>query len=426
MATQRIDLGYRPRPQFVPFHARRQRWACIVAHRRAGKTVACIADLVDAALRSDKPNPRFAYIAPLFVQAKDVAWAYLKQFTASVPGVGFNEAELRVDLPGGGRVRLYGAENYDRLRGLYLDGVVLDEAADFPQPAWSQVIRPALSDRKGWATFIGTPKGRNQFWTIYDTATRDPDWFTLMLRASETGILDAEELAAARKGMEEDAYLQEYEGSFDAAVLGSYYGKLLDEAQAAGRISRVPYDPALKVETWWDLGVNDATVVWFAQRLRHAREVRVIDFLQASGEGLPYYVRVLQQKPYVYGRHIAPHDLAVREWGTGKSRVEVAAELGLKFEIAPNMGLPEGIDAVRRMLPLCWFDAEKTAAGLESLRLYRRDFDERLNVFRDRPRHDQHSHPADAFRTGAVALEPAPEVQLPRVPSFVGKHAFMA
>ena len=153
-----VALGYKPRPQFVPFHQREQRWACAVTHVRAGKTVSCIMDLVDASIRCKLPEPRFAYVAPYFAQAKDVAWTYLKRFTAPIPGAVPHEAELRVDLPNGGRVRLYGADNYNRMRGIYLDGVVLDEPADFHPAAWPEVIRPRLSDRNGWAAFIGTPK----------------------------------------------------------------------------------------------------------------------------------------------------------------------------------------------------------------------------------------------------------------------------
>jgi len=189
---------YSARRAFVPFHERGERWACLVAHRRAGKTVACVGDLILGALQTRKPNARFAYVAPLYVQAKDVAWAYVKQFASAVPGVAFNEAELRADFPNGARVRLYGADNYDRLRGLYLDGVVLDEYADMPPAAWGEVIRPALADRRGWAVFIGTPKGRNAFWEVWERARATEGWFSLLLKASETGLLPAEELQAAR------------------------------------------------------------------------------------------------------------------------------------------------------------------------------------------------------------------------------------
>ena len=400
-----IPLGYDPREPFRRFHARKQRWACLVIHRRAGKTVACVMDLLDAALRCAKPDGRFAYIAPTYTQAKDVAWLYLKRFSAGIPEVEHRESDLSVILPNGARIRLYGAETYDRMRGLYFDGVVLDEVADMDPRAWPEVIRPALADRRGWAAFIGTPKGRNDFWTLWNNAQGDPDWFTLKLPASESGLLDAEELAGMRKILSEDAYQQELECSFDASVVGSYYGRLLDTAQEEGRIGGVPYDPAVTVETWWDLGVGDSTAIWFVQRA--GREIHVIDHYEMTGEGLHHYAKVLASKPYIYGRHIAPHDIAVRELGTGRSRLEIAAELGVKFDVAPRLPVDDGINSVRMTLPKCWFDATKCKAGLEALRMYRKDFDDRLKVFRDKPKHDWTSHSADAFRTGCGAWKPA-------------------
>jgi hypothetical protein len=213
-ATRSIELGYRPRDKFIPYHMRKQRWACIVAHRRAGKTVACIADLIDAALRLDKPNPRFAYIAPLFRQAKQIAWDYVKQYSRKIPGTKVNEAELRVDFPNGGRVQLFGADMPDSARGLYFDGVVVDEPAQMKPEMWSEVLRPALSDRKGWATFIGTPKGQNWFFRIWSEAIRDESWLVLTLKASETGYVDEEELDDARRTMSPNEFEQEFECSF--------------------------------------------------------------------------------------------------------------------------------------------------------------------------------------------------------------------
>lgn len=401
--VQRVTIPYCPREQFRPFHARTERWGIMVAHRRAGKTVACINDLIRSAILCAKPEGRFAYAAPLYAQAKDVAWSYLKRFTAPIPGTQAHESELRVDLPNGARIRLYGLDNYERLRGNYFDGVVLDEWGDADPRAWAEVIRPALSDRKGWAVFLGTPKGMNHFHKMWLDAQDDPTWFKLRLKASETGIVDPEELADAKRAMTEDQYSQEYETSFEANVIGSYYGHLLAEAESAGRITRVPYEPVKPVETWWDLGVGDSTAIWFVQRVNS--EIRIIDFLEASGEGLPYYAKALQEKPYIYDRHIAPHDIAVRELGSGRARIDTAADLGIRFEIAPNLSVDDGIHAVRMMLPRCWFDAEKCRPGLDALRQYRKDWDERLKVFRSKPLHNWCSHPSDAFRYGAVALD---------------------
>lgn len=402
------------RPQLRPLVSNTKRWGACVAHRRAGKTVAAIQRLIISALTCQKVAPRCAYIAPTYGQAKAVAWDYLKRFTRDI-AAGVHESELRVTLPNEGVIRLFGAENYDALRGIYLDDVVLDEFADMSPEAWT-VIRPTLSDRGGRALFIGTPKGRNEFWRIYDNATRDDAWFSLALRASETGVLPPEELEDARKALSPEQFLQEYECSFDAAIIGAYYGRLLDEAQQQGRITRVPYDPAALVETWWDLGVGDSTAIWFVQRV--AREIHVIDHYEMTGEGLPHYAKVLQGKPYIYGRHIAPHDIAVRELGSGRSRIEAAADLGLRFETAPRLPVDDGINAVRLALPRCWFDAERCKGGLEAMRQYRKDFDDRLKAFRDRPRHDWTSHSADAFRTGCASWqEPQPMEDMNMTPS---------
>jgi phage terminase large subunit len=413
------DLGYRARDQFAPFHKRAQRWAVMVAHRRAGKTVASVMDLVDAALRCTKPDPRFAYVAPTYTQAKDVAWEYLKRYTAPILGTQHNESELRVDLPNRARVRLYGADNYDRMRGVYFDGVVLDEYSDMDPRAWSEVIRPALSDRKGWGVFIATPKGHNDFHKIWDKTSRnDPDWYRLMLRASETGLLDADELADARKAMSAEQFAQEYECSFEAAVVGAYYGNLMADAERDKRIGGVPYDPAVRVWTAWDLGIGDPTAIWFAQMV--GREVHLIDYYEATGMDLGHYVKVLDQKPYLYAGHILPHDVEAKELGTGKTRKEVLESLGLEVEVAKAHGVDDGINAVRVLLPRCWFDLTKCERGVEALRLYRAEFDEKLKTVRPRPLHDWTSHAADAFRYLAMALDDVaimPSGKLPQIES---------
>lgn len=398
--TNRVATGYVARPQFYSLHQRSQRWAVTVAHRRCGKTVACINDLIDAAIRCDRPEPRFAYVAPFFSQAKDVAWNYLKAYTANIPGVQKNESELHIDLPGGRRVRLYGGDNYERLRGIYLDGVVLDEYGDMDPRAWQEVIRPALADRTGWAIFIGTPKGLNHFAEMWERAQNSPEWFALRLPASETGLLPARELADARREMSEEQYLAEFECSFEASVVGSYWGREMTKTDKDQRVTGVPYQPEIAVDTWWDLGVADATAIWFTQNV--GREVHVIDYYENSGEGLPHYARVLQDRGYVYGKHNAPHDIAVRELGTGKSRLETAATLGIRFMTVPNIGLADGIDVVRPFIAKCWFDRNRTERGRLALASYRKTWDEKRKVFSTAPYHDWSSHGASAFRYLAV------------------------
>lgn len=347
-----------------------------------------------------------------------MAWAYLKKFTAPIPGVTAHEQELRVDLPGGGRIRLYGADNYERLRGIYLDGVVLDEVGDMDPRAWSEVIRPALADRKGWAVFIGTPKGRNHFQEVWSQAQDNPDWYSLMLKASQTGIVSPEELADARaSGMSEDQYNQEFECSFDAAVVGAYYGKLIERAENEGRIGNVPWEPNIPVETWWDLGIDDSTAIWFVQTI--GREIRVIDYYENSGVGLEHYAKSLKERDYVYGRHILPHDVEVRELSTGKSRWAFLASLGIKGTVAKKHSVEDGINSVRSILSRCWFDKTRCARGIEALRQYRQDWDDKLKAFKGRPLHDWTSHGSDAFRYGAYTVRPSEVEWVMGVPRYI-------
>lgn len=394
-------IKYKPRKQVKAYHNRKERYAVIIAHRRFGKTVAAINELIKDALTIPRPNVRVAYIAPYYSQAKAIAWDYLREYTQDVSGAVYNVAELRVDFPNGARIRLFGADNPDSLRGLYFDHVVLDEPADFPDRAWPTVIRPALADRKGRATFIGTPKGKNQFYHNYVEATKNPNWFAGMYKASETGILDEEELEEARKAMGDDRYEQEFECSFEAAIQGAYYAKEMKQAISDGRVCPVPYDTSTGVWTAWDLGIGDSTAIWFAQYA--GREVHIIDYYENSGVGLDHYAKMLDKKGYHYEGHVLPHDVAVKELGTGKSRLEVLDNLGVRnIEIAPRLGVEDGIQAARTLIHKCWFDAEKCERGVEALLQYRRQFDEKLKTWKGRPLHDWTSHGADAFRYLAI------------------------
>lgn len=401
-----IEIPYAPRAAFLPFHERRERWAVMVAHRRAGKTVACINELLRAAITVEKPDARFAYIAPQFNQAKDVAWHYIRKYAGVVPDVEFNESELRCDLPNGARIRLYGADNPDRLRGIYLDGVILDEYADMRPSIWGEVIRPLLADRQGWACWIGTPKGRNAFFNIWENAERANNWFRLMLRASETGLLAQDELDEARRQMTPEQYAQEFECSFEAAILGAYYANEMTDAERDGRITSVPVEKAHQVHVAWDLGIGDATALVFCQQV--GKEWRIVDYYEASGVGLDHYVQLLNSKPYTYGAMVLPHDAAAKELGTGKSRVEVLESLGVRnVKVLKQTRVEDGINAVRMTLPKCWFDKDKCAGLLEALRQYRTEYDERRKTFKPSPLHDWTSHAADAMRYLCVGLEQA-------------------
>lgn len=399
----KITIPYSPRPLQRQIHNSLKRFNVLVCHRRFGKTVLAINELIKTAASCPLDNPRCAYIAPYFAQAKTIAWDYLKHFTEPIPGVTKNEAELRVDLPGGARISLYGADNPDRLRGLYLDDAWMDEPADHPPRLWPEIIRPALTDRKGRGSFIGTPKGRNEFHRLYTTAEADPEWFAALFRASETGIIDAAELLDARKSMSEEQYDQEFECSFQAALIGAYYGKLLSTAETEGRITDVPYDPRALVWTAWDLGKRDYLSIWWAQRV--ANQVRVIDFYQNSGHEIPHYAKIVKEKPYIYEGHLLPHDVETDVLGMTNTRLATLQSLGINpITVLPQASVLDGIESVRLMLPRCWFDKTKTLEGVECLRQYQKEWDDRLKTFRPTPRHDWSSHAADAFRELAVGL----------------------
>lgn len=397
-SEQRVVIPYEPRTLFLPFHNRTQRFSCEVVHRRGGKTVSRVNELIRGALTEERDRPRFAYIAPFLKQAKAVAWDYVKHYCAPLVPLGatFNEAELRADLPNGGQVRLYGADNPDSLRGIYLDGVVLDEYGIMDPGIWP-VVRPALSDRLGWADFIGTPNGHNDFYDTYQRAVANPEeWYSAIHRASATELISEIELGAARRSMTEDQYAQEYECSFEAAIQGAYYGKEMAEAEKDKRITRVPYDKATDVITAWDLGIGDATAIWFCQQV--GQEYHLIDYVENTGVGLDWYAKELKSKPYAYAEHLLPHDVEAKELGTGKSRKEVLEQLGIKVTVAPRLKVEDGISAVRLVLNRCWFDAEKCKRGIEALKQYRTEFDEKRKVFKDNPLHDWTSHGADALR----------------------------
>jgi phage terminase large subunit len=413
-----IVIPYKPRTQFKGFHNRTHRWACIVAHRRCGKTVACVNDLIKRAVVEQKDRGRYAYIAPFYSQAKQVAWEYLKYFSAPIQIEEPRESDLSVKIMGDAVIRLYGADNPNTLRGNYFDGVVLDEFGDMKPSMWAEVIRPALSDRKGWAVFIGTPKGKNGFWDVWDRARLAPDQFAVMLKASQTGIIAPEELDDARRSMTPDQYAQEYECSFEAAIQGAIYGVFMREALEAGRIGSVPYDPKLPVHTSWDLGFDDSTAIWFWQIT--FGEIRLIDYYESNGHGVPHYTDLIKSKPYTYGRHWVPHDAANELMAAGgRSIVNQMWEAGVKASIIPATSQQNSIEATRMTLPRCWFDETNCAQGIEALRQYQFEFDEDKKTFKSKPRHDWASHGSDAFEIiGQVWRNPESERVTPK-PRFL-------
>ena len=407
---KRISTGYRPRPLQKVIHNSMKRFNVLVLHRRFGKTVLSINETIDRALRCSLKNPQYAYVAPTYGQAKRIAWEYLKDYTKGIPGAKPNEAELRVDIPRPHRkdkirFMLLGSENPDTLRGIYLDGVVLDEFAVCDPTIWGQVVRPALADREGWAIFLGTPKGQNHFFDLYNKARRNPDWYVCTYRASETKVLSDYELKAAQDEMSEEEFLQEFECSFTAANTGAYYQKQMLIAEAEKRITTVPYDSSCFVDTYWDLGIGDTTAIWFLQTVGH--EYHLIDYIEMSGKGLDWFVSEINKKPYTYTEHVLPHDAKARELGTGKSREETLRTLGLlRLYILPRWQVADGINAVRTILSKCWFDKDKCERGVTALMAYERKWDAKNQIFMEKPKHNWASHGADAFRYLAMGVRP--------------------
>lgn len=441
MEKLRVEIPYAPRLWARHLHASFKRWSALVLHRRAGKTTAVLNHHQRAAMDDAWEMARLRYllpqatesflrpllkrrvywhIMPTFKQAKLVAWDMLREFADPIPGIKPNVSELSITYPNGNKLQLIGADDPDSLRGPGLSGLSLDEYSQIPGNAFGEVLSKALGDHLGYAIFCGTIKGKDQLYQTYQTAKMNAEWYAVwqdidLSLSTESGPT----LTTLRRALEDDAQLvrqgvmtqaeydQEWYLSPEAAIKGAFYVTQMAAAKKAGRITRVPYDASIPVDTDWDLGMDDLLTIWFSQSLRSG-EVRLIDYYETADKGLPQVAADLREKPYSYGTHWAPHDIAVRELGTGKSRIEVARENGIKFQITPRLHgekgfeLTEGIKAVRLLLPRCWFDAETCDRGLEALRHYKSAWNQQLGQFTGTPLHDWASHGADSFRGLAV------------------------
>jgi hypothetical protein len=422
-----LIIPYAARDAFIPYHANKKRFCVTVAHRRAGKTVARLNKIIRCAVESDKLNPRFGYIAPYWVQAKEIAWQYLKHYTAPLAplGVKYHEADLCITFGhNNATIRLYGAENAERMRGLYFDGIAPDEAQGISSVTLRTVILPCLADRQGWLDISGTPKGwNNLLGEVVKIGQANPDeWFLQILKASETGILPESELAMQRKLMSDNEYAQEYECSFDAAITGAVYGKQLEAIQSQGRIAPNLYDSALPVHTAWDLGYSDKTAIWFWQR--SGMEVRLIDFYQASFEDAPHYIQVIKNRGYKYGEHYVPHDAANKLLAAGgKSMIEQLHAGGIKTRLVPATSQANQIEALRWVMRNMWIDT-KCDIGTQHLREYRYKWIEDRQCYSDEPRHDVNSHAADAAEIIGQVLRKEVQEKSPPKPRFLEEMTY--
>ena len=398
-----VELKYEPRAAFVPFHQRNSRFTAMCCHRRAGKTVACIADLIIRALYTTKTRAKFAYIGPFRQQAKEIAWEYLKDFTEGIRKGPPRESDLRITLPNDATITLYGADNPDALRGVYFDGVILDEYGDMKPTLWGEVVLPTLLDRQGWATFIGTMRGKNHFFKVLQRAEQEDSWFHMTLKASQSGLLSDADLAEARAEMTEAQYQQEMECNPDAAVTGTYYANIIGAAEKAGRVGDYPYDPREMVHCSADLGFSDSTAFWFWQLTDQGPNL--IDYHEDDGRELQVYFDMLKQKGYDYADLWLPHDAKAKSLQTGRSTAEQFIDAGFPCRVVPKLAIQHGIDAGRLILPQCTFNLETCYAGIEALRAYRRSFNQKTNQYSNNPLHDWSSNGADAFRYMALVTE---------------------
>jgi hypothetical protein len=402
-----IVIPYVPRAHFKPVHNSKKRFKFVVAHRRAGKSVSQINEIIKRALQNTRtyPPPRYGYVGPSFAQTKDLIWGYAKHYTAGIPGVKISEGDLQLTLPNGAMINLYGgAAAYERMRGLYFDGIVLDEYPLLNPAVLSTVVRPCLADYRGWAIISGTSNGDDHF---HDLKKRYEKEIAKMGEAATCGVyiipvtdtdaLHPDEVLEMTKDMTPEEYAREMLCSFDAPVEGSYYGDIINDLtlMTPPRITNVPYDPASAVFTWWDLGIDDAMAIWYFQRV--GAEMHIIRYEQFVGKGLPECIAIAKTHGYSFGGHVFPHDIKARELGTGRSRYEIVCELLDNVIVAPMHKVEDGIAAVKSVLPMCWFDKANTTEGLSALKNYHR-------TKTGRPDHNWASHGSDAFRVGAIAL----------------------
>lgn len=385
--------------------------AVVVWHRRSGKDKTAINFM---AKKMFERVGQYFYFLPTYKQGRKIIWD-------GIDGSGFrlldhihpdlrvktNDQEMKIQLVNGSIFQVIGTDNVDSIVGTNPVGCVFSEYSLQDPQAWD-FIRPILAENGGWALFLFTPRGKNHAYTLYKMALKSPEWFAQKLTVEDTGAIPGEVLKREleeiiQKNGDDALYMQEYMCSFEVPIQGSFYGVQLSNLSKNGQIGKIPIEPSLPVHTAWDLGVGDSTAIWFFQVV--GREIRIIDYYENSGEGLAHYAKILKEKEYLYGVHLAPHDIRVKELGTGKTRIETARQLGINFAVVPKHTIEDGIEAVRNLLPRCWFDEERTEKGLSALRSYHKEWDDKNQVYKSHPAHDWSSHAADAFRYLAIGVD---------------------
>lgn len=372
-------------------------------------------------------------MAPTYKQAKRIVWGMAKHYSRTVPGVKYNESELLITYANGSEIMIVGSDNPDSLRGVALWGAFLDEYPQQSPIVFTEIISKCLADHEGYCIFGGTPKGKGHFFRLYQAALKNPERYTLVYKTIDDSLKEeagetidalrrslAEDRELVKDGiMTEDEFQQEWYNSFEAAIRGAVYLKELALMRAENRVAGGLYDPTIPVYTVWDLGISkgNAMAVGFFQKV--GKEVRMIDYYENISHGLPHYIKTLQEKPYVYAKHFAPHDIQNRELSTGKSRLATAASLGIEFEVVPRLGLDDGIDLTRSFLHRLHIDKVKCETFLDFIGQYHYEEDEKRGRNKAKPYHDFTSNAADMLRYAAVIeddMHPDDDIEDPPEP----------
>lgn len=374
--------------------------ASVVWHRRGGKDLTSINI---CAFKAFQRVGTYWHVLPTYKQGKQIVWEgltgdgtpFLDSFPKSLV-TRKRDVEMQLDLINGSKYRVVGSDNIDSLVGTNPVGIIFSEYSLQDPHAW-EYTRPILAENGGWAMFIFTPRGKNHGYTLHEMAKKSKTWFSSTLAITDTKAVTPETIQEEREaGMPEELIQQEFYCSFTAPLVGAYYSDQMTNADREKRITKVPWEPLLPVHTFWDLGIDDHTTIWFMQE--YGMEYRFIDYYANTGEGLAHYAKELGKKPYVYGTHYGPHDLKVRELTSGTTRIKAAKSMGIPFKVVPKHEVSDGIEQVRNVLPQCWFDEEKCGPGIEGLKSYRKAWNEEMKCYSSTPLHDWASHPADAFR----------------------------
>ena len=415
-----IQIKYAPRSAFLKFHGRTERWATLICHRRAGKTVAAINDLQKRAIECTRNQPRFAFMAPTRVRAKDIAWQYLKWYSDQIPGHRVIESELAIEYSNGARVTLYGADN-DRGMGLYLDGIVYDECDEIAPSVHSDIIAPALSDRGGWAVWMGILRGRHNLWKRYEEHKNDPTFLSILLRSSESKILPDNELESLKKTMGESAYLLQMECNVNMSLANAIYGPQMNDVRAQNRIKAINSDPSVPMYTFWDIGHSDRgddTTLWLVQFC--GRDILLLDYYARTGHPPGHYAAKVKEWEAVYNNRVAcnflPHDGARRNQ-VGKTMSDYLKDAGLNLiKVVPRTpNVWDSINQMRTIFPRIYINHAPCSStwrlgdvempsGIDCLDYYAKKEDSSTGIIKDIPHHDQYSHGCDALRTMSEAF----------------------